>query len=71
MCDELKPGELDKKRRLLGDMLRELPEPFRLSNEAIDILVQMLTIDPERRPTAQELLEHPWFEELKSIDTPM
>ncbi|EEB86615.1 hypothetical protein MPER_16365, partial [Moniliophthora perniciosa FA553] len=38
-----------------------LPEPGQLSGMGIDYIKQCLTIDANRRPTAVELMEHPWM----------
>ncbi|KAF9229605.1 kinase [Gyrodon lividus] len=38
-----------------------LPEPGQLSELGINFIKQCLTIDPVRRPTAVELLDHPWM----------
>lgn len=38
-----------------------LPEPGQLSDLGINFIKQCLTIDPMRRPTALELLDHPWM----------
>ncbi|KAL0577590.1 Suppressor of Sensor Kinase (SLN1) [Marasmius crinis-equi] len=38
-----------------------LPEPGQLSSMGIDFIRQCLTIDANRRPTAVELMEHPWM----------
>lgn len=38
-----------------------LPEPGQLSELGIDFIRQCLTIDPMARPTAMELMEHPWM----------
>ncbi|KAK1236135.1 Suppressor of Sensor Kinase (SLN1) [Marasmius sp. AFHP31] len=38
-----------------------LPEPGQLSNLGIDFIKQCLTIDANKRPTAVELMEHPWM----------
>ncbi|OCH96708.1 kinase [Obba rivulosa] len=38
-----------------------LPEPGQLSEMGIDFIRQCLTIDPMRRPTANELMNHPWI----------
>ncbi|KAJ8520569.1 hypothetical protein ONZ45_g2639 [Pleurotus djamor] len=42
-----------------------LPEPGQLSNMGIDFIKQCLTIDPMRRPSARELMEHPWMLEFR------
>ena len=38
-----------------------LPEPGQLSELGIDFIRQCLTIDPVQRPTAIELMNHPWM----------
>lgn len=38
-----------------------LPEPGQLSELGINFIKQCLTIDPVLRPTAVELLDHPWM----------
>lgn len=38
-----------------------LPEPDQLSELGISFIKQCLTIDPMRRPTALELMDHPWM----------
>lgn len=38
-----------------------LPEPEQLSELGINFIKQCLTIDSMRRPTAVELLNHPWM----------
>ena len=38
-----------------------LPEPDQLSDLGISFIKQCLTIDPMRRPTAVELMDHPWM----------
>ncbi|CAD6896502.1 unnamed protein product [Tilletia laevis] len=43
-----------------------LPDPDQLSGMGIDFIRLCLTIDPEARPTANELREHPWI--LESIE---
>lgn len=32
-----------------------------ISSEAIDLVQQILTVDVEKRPTASDILQHPWF----------
>lgn len=39
-----------------------LPESGQLSELGIDFIRQCLTIDPMARPTAAELMSHPWIE---------
>ena len=38
-----------------------LPDPSELSELGIDFIRQCLTIDPEARPSAAELILHPWI----------
>ena len=49
-----------------------LPEPGQLSEMGIDFIRQCLTIDPMQRPTAIELMNHPWMldfrEKLRSYE---
>ncbi|KIL71828.1 hypothetical protein M378DRAFT_115409 [Amanita muscaria Koide BX008] len=42
-----------------------LPEPSQLSEMGINFIKQCLTIDPLRRPTASELMDHPWMLEFR------
>lgn len=42
-----------------------LPDPSQLSELGIDFIRQCLTIDPDKRPTALELMSHPWIEQFK------
>ncbi|GAA5829126.1 hypothetical protein JCM11251_004133 [Rhodosporidiobolus azoricus] len=40
-----------------------LPEPHQLSELGIDFIRQCLMIDPDKRPSAEELMLHPWIQE--------
>jgi hypothetical protein len=40
-----------------------LPEPHQLSELGIDFIRQCLVIDPDKRPSAEELMLHPWIQE--------
>ena len=42
-----------------------LPEPGQLSELGIGFIKQCLTIDPMRRPTAVDLMDHPWMLEFR------
>jgi serine/threonine protein kinase len=42
---------------------KSVPE---LSQEAKDLIQSLLQVDPEGRPTAEEVLRHPWFGPLRS-----
>lgn len=41
-----------------------LPEPGQLSEQGIDFIRQCLMIDPYDRPSAAEMREHPWIQDL-------
>ena len=38
-----------------------LPEPDQLSEVGINFIKECLTVDPTRRPSAFELMDHPWM----------
>ena len=42
-----------------------LPEPGQLSELGINFIKQCLTIDPAKRPTAVDLMDHPWMLEFR------
>jgi len=42
-----------------------LPEPGQLSDLGINFIKQCLTIDPMKRPTAVEFMDHPWMLEFR------
>lgn len=42
-----------------------LPEPSQLSELGINFIKQCLTIDPNRRPSAAELMNHSWIVEFR------
>ncbi|KAG6817145.1 hypothetical protein H0H87_012106 [Tephrocybe sp. NHM501043] len=44
-----------------------LPEPGQLSKIGIDFIKQCLIIDPMTRPTALELLQHPWIGNFREV----
>ena len=47
-------------------MDRELRIPHIISPENLDLIRLMLDRDVERRPTIEQVLEHPWFDGLPS-----
>ncbi|KAG6844329.1 hypothetical protein H0H87_007687 [Tephrocybe sp. NHM501043] len=44
-----------------------LPEPGQLSEVGINFIKQCLIIDPMRRPTALELLQHRWMDDFREV----
>jgi mitogen-activated protein kinase kinase kinase len=44
-----------------------LPDPGQLSELGIDFIEQCLTLDPLNRPTATELLHHPWLSAMMEL----
>ncbi|TGZ76857.1 Pkinase-domain-containing protein [Ascodesmis nigricans] len=49
-------------------MDRELRIPFVTSELSLDLIKLMLDRDVERRPTIEQVLAHPWFEDLPSAE---
>lgn len=45
-------------------MDRELRIPFVMSEVSLDLIKMMLDRDVERRPTIEQVVAHPWFEDL-------
>jgi len=43
----------------------------RASPDAINLMQEMLKYDPQKRPTAAQLLQHPYFDSLRPIEKPM
>lgn len=43
-----------------------LPEPGQLSELGINFIKQCLIIDPMKRPSAEELMNHPWMLEFRA-----
>lgn len=58
--------EDDKKEKTLDDILNE--SKTKLSPLGVDLLKKMLTIQPSKRITAKEALNHEWFREEKEED---
>jgi mitogen-activated protein kinase kinase kinase len=38
-----------------------LPDPSQMSELGIDFIEQCVTLDPIKRPSAVELIQHPWL----------
>ncbi|TFK63648.1 kinase-like protein [Pluteus cervinus] len=56
--------ELEPTPVYMRDILSNLPEEKRPSPGAIDLEMQLLTLDPALRPTPAQLLKHPWFADI-------
>ena len=64
-------GENDNEimeRVAIGKYDLESPPFNKLTRHAIDLIKKLLTIDPNKRLSAEEALKHPWFTEFKSQD---
>lgn len=57
ILDMIKVGEFNFSREIWS----------RISRHAKDIIKKMLNIDPTRRPSCSEILEHPWFKYEKEL----
>lgn len=51
----------------VGTQHPPLPEPGQLSELGINFIKQCLTIDPLKRPSATELMDHPWMVEFREV----
>lgn len=50
----------------------KFPEKItQISPDAKDLIIKMLTMDPNMRPTAQECLKHTWFSKMRTNDEEM
>ncbi|KAG6582766.1 CAMK/CDPK protein kinase [Phytophthora cinnamomi] len=56
------PSEDDMlERTLSGEIFFDELEWWRISNEAKELVKQMMHADADQRPSMEEVLEHPWF----------
>lgn len=53
-------------RHRQGNRIPQLPEPWQLSQMGISFLRLCFTLDPIKRPTAEDLLNHPWMQSLRA-----
>ena len=63
----------DKDQEIFGNILKQnysmnIDDVEEISDEAKDIVKQMLTFDHLKRPSAKEILDHPWFHILKKTN---
>jgi serine/threonine protein kinase len=64
------PYEAEDRASMVRDIVDGLPDLFRLrsledlSEQCRDFLDWLLTADPEKRPSAEDALAHPWFIEM-------
>jgi len=49
-----------------GNHIPQLPEPWQLSATGISFIKSCFTLDPMKRPTAEEMLGHPWMQSLRA-----
>lgn len=64
------PVKYDKNERefiralmnITDEDIREVVESLRITDPMMDFICACMRIDPEARPTADDLLRHPWFE---------
>lgn len=47
-----------------------LPDPSQMSDLGIDFIAQCLSLEPDERPTATELLNHPWLAPMVEFSMP-
>ena len=59
------PFDLSDKKKSLIEIFSRLHFPRPLSEEAQNLIIQLLQIDPRKRLTAQDALSHPWFSSQK------
>ncbi|KAI8873335.1 hypothetical protein GQ42DRAFT_118042 [Ramicandelaber brevisporus] len=48
-----------------------LPPPSQMSEEGLDFLSTCFTRNPAKRPTASQLLEHPWMADMQAFRNPV
>jgi len=53
---------------LEGNFSMKGPDWNKVSTLAKDLVTKMLTYDPEKRPSAQDVLEHEWFSKVEQIE---
>lgn len=60
MFENIKSGKFD------------FPSPYwdNISNLAKDMIVKILVTNPDDRPSAEEILEHPWLHSKPNVDLP-
>ena len=63
-----KNNELIYNKVLLGKYNMKGNEWKRVSESGKDLVIKMLTYDPEKRPSAQQVLSHEWFSKQNKLD---
>ncbi|KAG6949733.1 hypothetical protein JG688_00014506 [Phytophthora aleatoria] len=62
-------NQVEEMRKILnGDFEFVAPYFDGVSQQAKDIICKMLVVQPSKRLTAQEVLDHPWFNDIKEAD---
>ena len=56
-------------RVIVGKYDLDSPPFDTVSKNALDLIRKLLTMDPSKRITAEEALEHPWFKEFKAKES--
>lgn len=70
MIDESTPPELISQETQKQICSGEIIYDETMSPQLCDLLGQMLSVEPEDRPYAEEILAHPWFEPVQDVTSP-
>ena len=66
--DKLYNKILLKHLSLYWKIIESRIKEMKLSDEFKDLYIKMVTCNPNSRPSAQEILNHPWFNEIREIN---
>ena len=61
----IKEGKIEKYWNIVA---KEIPKLSSYSEEFKKLFISMVSYDPEKRPTIEEILKDPWFEEINSLN---
>ena len=59
---------MQKKYKEYWEIVESQNNDLKLSEEFKDLYIKMILYNPQLRLTAKEVLEHPWFKEIKEMD---